>query len=92
MIGFALKHKCMLSKYKDVNYDGTYTHSSPIQVKCYREDKLTKVVTSNGEEVMSKTNYFTTQPIGPLDLIDGNTILSIETYDMLNCKYYRSYT
>lgn len=92
MIGFALRHSMQLSKYNRTNYNGVYTYDSPITVKCYKEDKLTKVITSTGEEVVSKASYFTKIKPNELDLIDGNTILSIEIFDMLGCKYYRSYT
>lgn len=92
MIGFALRHSMQLSKYNRTNYDGVYTYDSPITVKCYKEDRIQKVVTSTGEEVTSKSNYFTKEKLNELDLIDGNTILAIESYNMLGCIYYRSYT
>lgn len=92
MIGFALMHTLKLSKYKNTNYNGTYDHYDPITVKCYKEERVQKVMTSNGDEVTSKASYYTQTRPDEKDLINGNTILAIEDYDMLGCKYYRSYT
>ena len=92
MIGFALRHTMLLSKHSETSYDGTYQYDSPKKVKCYKEEKIQKVITSTGEEVTSRSNYCTKVKPDELDLIDGNTILAIEVFDMLGCKYYRSYT
>ena len=92
MIGFALRHIMLLSKHNDTKYDGTYQYLEPKKVKCYKDEKIQKVITSTGEEVTSKANYFSKVRPDELDLIDNNTILAIEVFDMLGCKYYRSYT
>ena len=81
-----------LYKCTGQNYDGVYTHAKPITIKCYKEDRIQKVITSTGEEVTSKANYFSKIRPNELDLIDNNTILAIEVFDMLGCEYYRSYT
>lgn len=91
MIDFAFVHSLKLSRFKKNNYDGTKEFYSDVIVKCYKEDKTTKVITRTGEEVLSKTNYFTTKEIGENDRIDGNDVISIEKFNIMGVKYYRSY-
>lgn len=84
-------HTLELEKWIRNNYDGTKQFEPKKVVKCYKEDKTTKVITKTGEEVVSKSNYYTTKEIGENDRIDNNDILSIERYNILGVKYYRSY-
>lgn len=91
MIGLALKHKMSLEKWIKDEYDGDIQFSPVKIVKCYKEVKITKVVTPTGEEVVSKSNYFSIDKVSERDRIDGNDVLSVEEFDMLGCKYYRSY-
>lgn len=91
MIGLALQHKMSLERWIEDEYDGNENFSGPETVKCYKESKTTKIVSSTGSEVVSKANYFTLEKITERDRIDGFDVLSVEEYDMIGCKYYRSY-
>ena len=91
MIELAMVHTLELEKWIRNNYDGTKQFEPKKVVKCYKEDKTNKVITKTGEEVVSKSNYYTTKKICENDRIDNNDILSIERYNILGVKYYRSY-
>lgn len=91
MIGLALQHKMSLEKWISDEYDGDENFETPKTVKCYKESKITKVITATGAEVVSKSNYFSLEVVKERDRIDGFDVLSVEEYDMLGCKYYRSY-
>lgn len=91
MIGLALQHKMSLEQWVKDEYDGDETFNTPKTVKCYKESKITKVITSTGSEVVSKANYFSIEKVTERDRIDGSDVLSVEEFDMLGCKYYRSY-
>ena len=91
MIELALVHEMELEKWKKNNYDGTKEFEPKKIVKCYKEDKTNKVITKTGEEVISKSSYYTTKEIGENDRIDNNDVISIEKYNILGIKYYRSY-
>ena len=91
MIGLALQHKMFLEQFIRDEYDGVEYFNDAKIVKCYKESKITKVVTATGAEVVSKANYFSQDKVTERDRIDGFDVLSVEEYDMLGCKYYRSY-
>ena len=91
MIELAFVHTLTLERFIKNNYDGTVVYEPAQTVKCYKEDKLTKVISSTGEQVTSKSSYYTTKKIGEHDKIDGNPILTIEHLNMLGESYYRSY-
>lgn len=91
IVEIAFVHTLSLERFKKNNYDGSKQFYKPEIIKCYREDKSKKVITKTGEEVVSGTSYFTTTPVGDQDKIDGLDVVSIETYNMLGIKYYRSY-
>ena len=91
MIGLALQHSMSLEKWIEDEYDGNEHFETPKTVKCYKESKITKVITSTGAEVISKSNYFSQDEITERDRIDGFDVLSVEEYNMLGCKYYRSF-
>ena len=92
MIELAFNSSLSLKRFVKNNNDGSKQFSEPVTLDCYREDKLTKVLSASGEEVTSKTNYFTTQEIGINDIIDDNQVITVEKFTMFGCKYYRSYT
>jgi hypothetical protein len=91
MIELAMVHTMELEKWIRNNYDGTKQFEPKIVVKCYKDDKTNKVITKTGEEVVSKSSYYTTKKVEENDRIDNNDILSIERYNILGVKYYRSY-
>ena len=91
MIELAMVHTLELEKWIRNNYDGTKQFEPKQVVKCYKEDKINKVITKTGEEVISKSNYYTTKKIGENDRIDNYDVISIEKYNILGVKYYRSY-
>ena len=91
MIGLALQHSMSLEKWISDEYDGNEHFETPKAIKCYKESKITKVITPTGAEVISKSNYFSQDKVTERDRIDGFDVLSVEEYDMLGCKYYRSY-
>lgn len=92
MIDLAFNSTLRLERFIKNNNDGSKNFDTPVNISCYKEDKITKVLTSNGEEIMSKSNYFTIDKIGENDIIDGNQVLTIEHFNMLGCEFYRSYT
>lgn len=92
MIEFAFNDTIQLERFVKDNYDGTQYFEEPVTLRCYKEKKTNKVVTSTGEEVYSGSNYFTREKINERDRIDGHDVLSVEEFKALSCKYYRSYT
>ena len=92
MIEIAFNSELSLEKWLKNNYDGSKEFYTPKNIPCYKEEKITKVLSATGEEIVSKSNYFTTQKITTNDLIDGEQVLSVEIFSMLGCSYYRSYT
>jgi hypothetical protein len=92
MIELAFNSDLKLTKWLKNNYDGSKQFAKPISVPCYKEEKFNKVLSSTGEEIVSKSNYFTIEKVTTNDLIDGEQVLSVEYFSMLGCSYYRSYT
>ena len=90
LFGLSMVHTMSYEKFKKYGYDGSMTYMPSKSVKCYKEEKFQKVVSSNGEEVMSKARYYTLTPISVLDRIDGYDIINIEHFNM-GCNYYIVY-
>lgn len=91
MIEFAFNSTLKIKKFIKNNYDGSRQYANETTLPCYKEEKTTKVLSSTGEEVLSKTNYWTTAKITTDDIIDDNQILNVEHFSMLGISYYRSY-
>ena len=91
MIEFAFNSTLKIKRFIKNNYDGSRQYANETTVTCYKEEKTTKVLSSTGEEVLSKTNYWTTAKITTDDIIDDNQILNVEHFSMLGISYYRSY-
>lgn len=91
MIEFAFNSTLKIKRFIKNNYDGSRQYTNETTLPCYKEEKTTKVLSSTGEEVLSKTNYWTTEKITTDDIIDDNQILNIEHFSMLGISYYRSY-
>lgn len=92
MIELAFNSEVMLTRWLKNNYDGSKEFEDPISISCYKEEKINKVLSANGEETVSKSNYFTTYKVTTNDLIDGEQVISVEYFSMFGCTYYRSYT
>lgn len=92
MIEMAFNASLKLKRFVKNNNDGSRVFSDEVELPCYKEIKDTKVLSNAGEEVISKSNYFTTEQVGKNDIIDGNQVLTVEYFNMLGCSYYRSYT
>lgn len=91
MIEFAFNSTLKIKRFIKNNYDGSRQYANETTLPCYKEEKTTKVLSSTGEEVLSKTNYWTTAKITTDDIIDDNQILNVEHFSMLGISYYRSY-
>lgn len=91
MIEFAFNSTLKIKRFIKNNYDGSRQYANETILPCYKEEKTTKVLSSTGEEVLSKTNYWTTAKITTDDIIDDNQILNVEHFSMLGISYYRSY-
>lgn len=91
MIEFAFDSTLKIKKFIKNNYDGSKQYSTETTLPCYKEEKTTKVLSTTGEEVLSKTNYWTKGKITVNDIIDDNQILNVEHFSMLGVSYYRSY-
>ena len=91
MIEFAFNSTLKIKRFIKNNYDGSRQYTNETTLPCYKEEKTTKVLSSTGEEVLSKTNYWTTAKITTDDIIDDNQILNVEHFSMLGISYYRSY-
>lgn len=92
MIEIAFNTSLQLKRFVKNNNDGSKVFADPVSIKCYKEIKDTKVLSNAGEEIVSKSNYFTIEKINKNDIIDGNQVLTVEYFSMLGCEYYRSYT
>lgn len=91
MIEFAFNSTLKIKRFIKNNYDGSRQYANETTLPCYKEEKTTKVLSATGEEVLSKTNYWTTAKITTNDIIDDNQILNVEHFSMLGISYYRSY-
>ena len=91
MIEFAFNSTLKIKRFIKNNYDGSRQYANETTLPCYKEEKTTKVLSSTGEEVLSKTNYWTTAKITTDDIIDDNQILNVEHFSILGISYYRSY-
>ncbi len=83
-------HTMSHEKFKKYAYDGSMTYLPSKISKCYKEEKFQKVVSSKGEEVMSRATYYTEIPVNALDRIDGYDIINVEHLNM-GCNYYIIY-
>jgi hypothetical protein len=91
MIGLAMVHTAILERHESDNYNGTVSYKEPETIKCYKEEKFQRIVSTRGEDVISSSHYYTIEKISTDDAIDGKPVLSVDSYNMLGCKYYRSY-
>ena len=90
ILGIAMIHSMKLERFKRYGYNGTPEYYPAKLVKCYKEDKFQKIVSSNGEEVVSKGRYYTLDKVSPLDRIDGHDLLNAEHFDFVT-SYYVAY-
>lgn len=90
LIGLAMKHTVSYEKFKRFDYNGTPEYYEPEQIKCYKEENFQKILSADGEEITSKARFFTKQPVGINDRIDGSTVVNYEHLEF-GCNYYVAY-